>query len=47
MVESEWLVEQFVYAGSIGDGAGPFALTDAYRVAQMQVALAGRDWRGC
>ncbi|ATQ67840.1 MULTISPECIES: S1/P1 nuclease [Methylosinus] len=44
--ESERLAEQFVYAGPIGDGAGPFALTDAYqadakRVAEQQVALAG------
>lgn len=44
--ESEWLAEQFVYVGPIGDGAGPFALTDAYqadahRIAQEQVALAG------
>ncbi len=44
--ESEQLAEKFVYTGPIGDGAGPFALTDAYqadakRVAQQQVALAG------
>jgi hypothetical protein len=44
--ESEQLAERFVYAEPIGDGAGPFALTDAYqasakRVAQRQVALAG------
>lgn len=44
--ESEKLAEQFVYAGPIGNGAGPFALTDAYqadakRIAEQQVALAG------
>ncbi|TDX61903.1 S1/P1 nuclease [Methylosinus sp. sav-2] len=44
--ESEQLAEQAVYIGPIGDGAGPFALTDAYqadakRIAQQQVALAG------
>jgi hypothetical protein len=46
VLESERLAEQFVYAGPIGDGAGPFALTDAYqaeahRVALQQVALGG------
>lgn len=44
--ESERLAEQFVYAGPIGDGAGPFALTDGYqedakRIAEQRVALAG------
>jgi hypothetical protein len=44
--ESEQLAEQFVYTGPIREGAGPFALADAYqadahRVAQQQVALAG------
>jgi hypothetical protein len=44
--ESERLAEQHVYAGRIGDGAGPFALTDAYqadarRIAEQLVALAG------
>jgi hypothetical protein len=44
--ESEKLAEQFVYVGPIGDGAGPFALTDAYqadatRIARQQAALAG------
>lgn len=44
--ESKQLAEQFVYTGPIREGAGPFALTDAYeadahRVAQQQVALAG------
>jgi len=43
--ESEKLAEQFVYSGPVGDGAGPFALTDACRaeakrVAEQQVALA-------
>lgn len=49
--ESEQLAEKFVYAGPIGDGAGPFALTDAYqadakRIAEWQVALAGARLAG-
>jgi len=44
--ESERLAEKFVYTSAIGDGAGPFSLTEAYqadakRVAERQVALAG------
>ncbi|WP_244613232.1 S1/P1 nuclease [Methylosinus sp. Ce-a6] len=49
--ESEKLAERFVYVGPIGDGAGPFALTDAYqaeakRIAERQVALAGARLAG-
>ena len=44
--ESERLAEKFVYTAAIGDGVGPFSLTEAYRadakrIAEGQVALAG------
>jgi hypothetical protein len=49
--ESEKLAEQFVYSGPVGDGAGPFALTDAYQanakwIAEQQVSLAGARLAG-
>jgi hypothetical protein len=41
--DSERLAEQFIYTPAIGDGAGPFALTDAYQARRETDCEAASD----